>query len=102
MPDWVLVCWWSGGRAAADAAQAHPRVASRFAGQDGVDATPTCLPAGRPYCFPCLQVLTEDILPALDKLRQEKSQYIKWQSATKSQEKLMRFCAAFRYMEALK
>ena len=73
-------------------------MAAGFVGQGDVVATPACLP----LLLPPLQVLTEDILPALDKLRQEKSQYIKWQSATKSQEKLMRFCAAFRYVEASK
>jgi hypothetical protein len=49
---------------------------------------------------PIAQVLTEDILPALDKLRREKVQYMEWQNANKSQEKLLRFCVAYRYKEA--
>ena len=46
------------------------------------------------------QVLTEDISPALDKLRREKVQYMEWQNATKSLDKLRRFCVAYKYAEA--
>lgn len=46
------------------------------------------------------QVLTEDISPALDKLRREKVQYMEWQNATNSLEKLRRFCVAYKYVEA--
>lgn len=48
------------------------------------------------------QVLTEDISPALDKLRREKVQYMEWQNATNSLEKLRRFCVAYKYVEAQK
>lgn len=47
-----------------------------------------------------VQVLTEDILPALDKLRREKVQYMEWQNAVKNLDKLVRFCVAHRYVEA--
>ena len=59
------------------------------------DAAPPCpaRPAAR-------QVLNEDISPALDKLRREKVQYMEWQNATNSLEKLRRFCVAYRYVEA--
>lgn len=49
---------------------------------------------------PLIQVLTEDISPALDKLRGEKKQYMEWQNATQGLEKLRRFCVAYRYTEA--
>lgn len=39
-------------------------------------------------------------MPALDKLRREKVQYMEWQAASKSAERLQRFCVAFRYCEA--
>jgi structural maintenance of chromosome 2 len=45
-------------------------------------------------------VLTEDIIPALEKLRKEKVQYQEWQSATANLDRLRRFCVAFRYVEA--
>ncbi|PRW61562.1 structural maintenance of chromosomes 2-1 isoform A [Chlorella sorokiniana] len=48
------------------------------------------------------KVLIEDISPALDKLRREKVQYMEWKKATDSQEKLLRFCVAYRYVEAQK
>ncbi|PSC74142.1 structural maintenance of chromosomes 2-1-like [Micractinium conductrix] len=48
------------------------------------------------------KVLLEDISPALDKLRREKVQYMEWQNATKSLERLMRFCVAWKYCEALR
>ena len=47
-----------------------------------------------------MQVLTEDISPALDKLRREMAQYMEWQNATKGLEKLKRFCVAYQYAEA--
>ena len=46
------------------------------------------------------QVLQDDIMPALDKLRKEKSQYHEWQGARDSVDKLCRFCVAFRYVES--
>lgn len=47
-----------------------------------------------------LQVLQEDILPALEKLRKEKGQYMEWQAADAKLGHLKRFCAAYRYQEA--
>ena len=47
-------------------------------------------------------MLTEDISPALDKLRGEKKQYMEWQNATNSLEKLRRFVVAYKYVEAQK
>ncbi|KAA6425080.1 MAG: structural maintenance of chromosomes 2 [Trebouxia sp. A1-2] len=46
------------------------------------------------------KVLHEDILPALEKLRKEKGQYMEWQAADAKLGHLKRFCAAFRYQEA--
>ena len=87
--------WLSGGRAAAKLV---------WCGQQGRQRSPVMLrhpPQPSHPTLPCsLQVLTEDILPALDKLRQEKVQYMQWQNANKSQEKLMRFCIAYRYLQA--
>lgn len=47
-----------------------------------------------------MQVLQEDILPALEKLRKEKGQYMEWQTADAKLGHLKRFCAAYRYTEA--
>lgn len=47
-----------------------------------------------------LQVLNEDILPALEKLRAERSQYMQWQAASAQQERLKRFCVAYQYHQA--
>lgn len=46
------------------------------------------------------KVLTEDIMPALDKLRKEKVQYMEWQNATANLDRLRRFCVAYKYAEA--
>ena len=46
------------------------------------------------------KVLSEDIMPALDKLRKEKVQYMEWQNATSKMERLQRFCVAYKYSEA--
>ena len=46
------------------------------------------------------KVLTEDIMPALDKLRKEKSQFTEWQNASSNLDRLRRFCVAYRYVEA--
>ncbi len=46
------------------------------------------------------RVLAEDIMPALDKLRKEKVQYMEWQNATASLDRLRRFCVAHQYAEA--
>lgn len=47
-----------------------------------------------------LQVLTEDISPALDKLRGEKVQYMEWNKMQQSLDRLRRYCVAYRYVEA--
>ncbi|KAL3142692.1 Structural maintenance of chromosomes protein 2-1 [Trebouxia sp. C0009 RCD-2024] len=46
------------------------------------------------------KVLHDDILPALEKLRKEKGQYMEWQAADAKLGHLKRFCAAYRYQEA--
>jgi structural maintenance of chromosome 2 len=46
------------------------------------------------------KVLTEDIIPALDKLRKEKVQYMEWQNASSKMERLQRYCVAYKYTEA--
>ncbi len=46
------------------------------------------------------QVLNEDILPALEKLRTERSQYMQWQAASAQQDRLKRFCVAYQYHQA--
>ena len=45
-------------------------------------------------------MLTEDIIPALEKLRKEKKQYMEWQTAESNLDRLRRFCVAFKYHEA--
>lgn len=57
---------------------------------------PTFLVLGR------WQVLQDDIMPALEKLRKEKAQYNEWQTARDSVDKLCRFCVAFTFVEAQK
>lgn len=47
-----------------------------------------------------VQVLNEDILPALEKLRAERSQYMQWQAASAQQDRLKRFCVAYQYHQA--
>lgn len=56
----------------------------------------------RPPSSPLAQVLTEDISPALDKLRGEKKQYMEWENTNKKMEKLRRFVVAYKYVEAQK
>jgi structural maintenance of chromosome 2 len=46
------------------------------------------------------KVLSEDIMPALDKLRKEKAQFMEWQNASANLERLERFCVAYKYTEA--
>ena len=89
-----LQCW-------GDSAVSLGRMQDVLASAMSMQHMPACL-HGLSSPSRSLQVLTEDILPALDKLRQEKVQYMQWQNATKSQEKLMRFCVAYRYVEAEK
>lgn len=47
-----------------------------------------------------LQVMNEEILPACERLRREKGQYMEWQAANANADRLRRFCVAFRYVEA--
>lgn len=46
------------------------------------------------------RVLSEDIMPALDKLRGEKAAFMEWQNASASAERLRRLCVSYRYAEA--
>ena len=46
------------------------------------------------------QLLEEDILPALEKLRKERGDYMRWTSANDKLERLRRFCVAFEYVRA--
>jgi len=46
------------------------------------------------------KLLSDDIMPALDKLRKEKVQYMEWQNACALLERLERFCVAYKYTEA--
>lgn len=39
-------------------------------------------------------------MPALDKLRKEKVQFMEWQHAVANLERLERFCVAYKYSEA--
>lgn len=46
------------------------------------------------------QVMNEEILPACERLRREKGQYMEWQAANANADRLRRFCVAYRYVEA--
>eukprot|EP01138_Halocafeteria_seosinensis_P008016 gb/GECG01008191.1/.p1 GENE.gb/GECG01008191.1/~~gb/GECG01008191.1/.p1 ORF type:complete len:1233 (+),score=321.40 gb/GECG01008191.1/:1-3699(+) len=48
------------------------------------------------------RILAEDITPTLEKLRKERSQYLKWSSNGEEIERLYRFCVAYEYVEAQK
>lgn len=45
------------------------------------------------------QVLKEEILPALERLRREKGQFLEWQAANANIDRLRRFCVAYRIVE---
>ena len=47
-----------------------------------------------------VQVLMEDILPALERLRKEKAAYNQYQAAQDTLDRLIRFVAAHRYVTA--
>ena len=49
-----------------------------------------------------MQVLAEDIVPALDKLRKEKGQYMEWQAANANLDRQRRFCVAYHWEEKQK
>lgn len=44
--------------------------------------------------------MNEEILPACERLRREKGQYMEWQAANANADRLRRFCVAYRYVEA--
>lgn len=45
-------------------------------------------------------VLRQDIMPALEKLRKERAQYMQWTSGNAQLELLKRFCIAYQYTSA--
>ena len=45
-------------------------------------------------------VLNQDILPTLEKLRKERTQYMQWTSGNAQLERLKRFCIAYQYTSA--
>lgn len=47
-----------------------------------------------------VQVMNEEILPACERLRREKGQYMEWQAENAKLDSLRRFCVAFRYVDA--
>jgi structural maintenance of chromosome 2 len=46
------------------------------------------------------QLLEEEILPTIEKLRKERGEYMKWASANDTLERLRRFCVAIEFCEA--
>ncbi|CAD5325118.1 unnamed protein product [Arabidopsis thaliana] len=48
------------------------------------------------------KLLEKDILPALEKLRREKSQYMQWANGNAELDRLKRFCVAFEYVQVEK
>ncbi|KAF3328938.1 hypothetical protein FCM35_KLT06016 [Carex littledalei] len=46
------------------------------------------------------KLLDEEILPALEKLRKEKTQYVQWANGNQELDRLKRFCVAFEYIQA--
>ena len=46
------------------------------------------------------QVMNEEILPACERLRREKGQYMEGQAESAKADGLRRFCVAYRYVEA--
>ncbi|PIA59901.1 hypothetical protein AQUCO_00400638v1 [Aquilegia coerulea] len=48
------------------------------------------------------KLLDQDILPALEKLRKEKMQYMKWATGDTELERLKRFCVAYEFVQAEK
>lgn len=48
------------------------------------------------------KLLDEEILPALEKLRKEKTQYVQWANGNQELDRLKRFCVAFEYIQAEK
>lgn len=54
----------------------------------------------RPRASPPPQLLEDDILPALEKLRKERGEYMKWMAGSDKLERLKRFCLAYEYSRA--
>ncbi|EOA23418.1 hypothetical protein CARUB_v10016600mg [Capsella rubella] len=48
------------------------------------------------------KLLEHDILPALEKLRREKAQYMQWANGNAELERVKKFCIAFEYVQAEK
>ncbi|KAK3249583.1 Structural maintenance of chromosomes protein 2 [Cymbomonas tetramitiformis] len=48
------------------------------------------------------KVLEEDILPALERLKKERGEYMEWQTANDQLDRLRRFCIAYEYIQAQK
>ncbi|XP_028797839.1 structural maintenance of chromosomes protein 2-1-like isoform X2 [Neltuma alba] len=46
------------------------------------------------------KLLDQEILPALEKLRKERTQYMQWANGTAELDKLRRFCVAYEYVQA--
>jgi structural maintenance of chromosome 2 len=46
------------------------------------------------------KLLDDEILPALEKLRKEKTQYVQWANGNQELDRLKRFCVAFEYTQA--
>ncbi|KAJ3688750.1 hypothetical protein LUZ61_017914 [Rhynchospora tenuis] len=46
------------------------------------------------------KLLDEEILPALEKLRKEKTQYVQWANGNQELDRLRRFCVAFEFVQA--
>ncbi|KAK4285164.1 hypothetical protein QN277_001899 [Acacia crassicarpa] len=46
------------------------------------------------------KLLDQEILPALEKLRKERTQYMQWANGTAELDKLRRFCIAYEYVQA--
>jgi len=47
------------------------------------------------------EVLTNEIMPLLEKLRQERSDYEKWSTLNAERERLERFCTAYKFAKAM-
>lgn len=48
------------------------------------------------------KLLDDEILPALDKLRKERTQYMQWANGNAELDRLKRFCIAYEYVQAEK
>lgn len=62
----------------------------------------TCVRIGTIAEVAMLQVLAEEILPALERLRKEKGNYMQYQAAEATLDRLKRFVHGYHYVSALK